>query len=327
MFTVIGSATVDLFVSDLAAMPRSEGDEFTVDSLVFHDEPLRTSLGGNGANSAYALARVGAAVELVGGLGEDHLGDWMEEQLVDAGVRMGSVRRYPGKGTATTLILSDRQLNRLAFHHEGANRAVDSSSIDSSLICGSDMLLLTSYSIMPGLRPHGAVELFREASQSDTRTAVDIGPAIGEPALLEELRPLLAHTDFFICNEHELAVCTGGAELAAGMAAILEGGAGCVVIKRGAAGAAVLQQEEMDGSAAGSTGGPNFVPGFSVDVQTTVGAGDSFNAGFLLAVHEGASIKRAARFANAVAATVVSTPDRPLDALSREAVKRLIEPS
>lgn len=327
MFTVIGTATVDLFVSNLAAMPRSEGDEFTVDSLVFHDGPLRTSLGGNGANSAYALARLGATVELVGGLGEDHLGNWMAEQLANAGVGMGSVRRYPGQGTATTLILSDRQQNRLAFHHEGANRAVDSSSIDSALIPGSDLLLLTSYPIMPGLRPQGAVELFREASQSDTRTAVDIGPAIGEPALLEELRPLLAHTDYFICNEHELAVCTGGAELAAGMAAILEGGAGCVVIKRGVAGAAVLQREGREATSAGSTGKPTFVPGFSVEVQTTVGAGDSFNAGFLLARQEGASAEQAARFANAVAATVVSTLDRPLDALSREAVNRLMEPS
>ncbi len=322
MFTVIGTCTVDLFVSDLAGMPRSEGDEFTVDSLVFHDEPLRTSLGGNGANSAYALARLGSAVELVGGLGEDHLGDWMAEQLVDAGVRMGSVRRYAGQGTATTLILSDREQSRLAFHHEGANRAVDGGSIDNALVRGSEMLLLTSYSIMPGLRPQGAIELFREAGQSNTRTAVDIGPAIGEPALLEELRPLLAYTDYFICNEHELAVCTGGVELASGMAAVLEGGAGCVVIKRGAEGAVVL---ERDGTAARSTGGPTFVPGFSVEVQTTVGAGDSFNAGFLLAVHEGSTVEQAARFGNAVAATVVSTPDRPLDALSREAVKRLIE--
>ncbi|MDE0632961.1 MAG: carbohydrate kinase family protein [Caldilineaceae bacterium] len=324
MFTVIGTCTVDLFVSNLAALPRSEGDEFTVDSLAFHDEPLRTSLGGNGANSAYALARLGAEVNLVGGLGEDHLGDWMASQLEDAGVGMGSVKRYPGMGTATTLILSDRQQNRLAFHHEGANRAVDGSSIDSSLIRGSDMLLLTSYSIMPGLRPHGAVELFRAARRSGTRTAVDIGPAIGEPARLDELGPLLAYTDYFICNEHELAVCTGGAELAAGMAAVLEGGAGCVIIKRGAEGAVVL---ERDGTAAGSTGGPTIVPGFTVEVQTTVGAGDSFNAGLLLAVNEGASAEQAARFANAVAATVVSTPDRPLDALSREAVKRLIEPS
>lgn len=325
MFTVIGTCTVDLFVSNLAGMPRSEGDEFTVDSLVFHDEPLRTSLGGNGANSAYVLARLGAEVELVGGLGKDHLGDWMAEQLVEAGVRTGRVRRYARQGTATTLILSDREQSRLAFHHEGANRAVDSGSVDGALIRGSDMLLLTSYSIMPGLRPHGAVELFKEAFQSDTRTAVDIGPAIGEPARLEEMGPLLGYTDYFICNEHELAVCTGGAELAAGMAAVLEGGASCVVIKRGAAGAAVLQKEEREATGAGSTGGPTFVPGFSVDVQTTVGAGDSFNAGFLLAVLEGASAEDAARFGNAVAATVVSTPDRPLDALSREAVSRLIE--
>lgn len=322
MFTVIGTCTVDLFVSNLAAMPRSEGDEFTVDSLVFHDEPLRTSLGGNGANSAYALARLGAEVELVGGLGEDHLGDWMAEQLVDSGVKMGSVKRYAGQGTATTLILSDRQQSRLAFHHEGANRAIDGSSIETALVRGSEMLLLTSYSIMPGLRPHGAVELFRAARQSGTRTAVDIGPAIGEPARLDEMGPLLLYTDYFLCNEHELAVCTGGAELDAGMTAVLEGGAGCVVIKRGAEGAVVL---ERDGTAAGSTGGPTIVPGFPVEVQTTVGAGDSFNAGFLLAVHEGSTAEQAVRFANAVAATVVSTPDRPLDALSREAVSHLIE--
>ena len=324
MFTVIGTVTVDLFVSNLAAMPRSEGDEFTVGSLVFHDEPLRTSLGGNGANSAYALARLGSPVELVGGLGEDHLGDWMAAQLADVGVGMAGVRRFSGMGTATTLILSDLQQNRLAFHHEGANRSVDDSSIDLSVVGRSDMLLLTSYSIMPGLRPDGAVALFREARKIGTRTAVDIGPAIGEPARLEELRPLLAQTDFFICNEHELSVCTGGRVLAAGMAAILEGGAGCVVVKRGAAGAVVL---ERNGASVDTTRGPTYVPGFSVDVQTTVGAGDSFNAGFLLAVQDGASIEQAARFANAVAATVVSTPDRPLDALSREAVSRLIDSS
>ena len=327
MFTVIGTATVDLFVSNLATMPRSEGDEFTVDSLVFHDEPLRTSLGGNGANSAYTLARLGASVELVGGLGEDHLGDWMAEQLADAGVGIVSVKKYPGMGTATTLILSDSQQNRLAFHHEGANRSVDDSSIDMSHVRRSDMLLLTSYSIMPGLRPHGAVDLFRGARQGGTRTAVDIGPAIGEPARQEELRPLLAHTDFFICNEHELQVCTREAELETGMAFILEAGAECVVIKRGAAGAAVLQREDREAADGRSTGGPTYVPGFSVEVQTTVGAGDSFNAGFLLAIQDGASPAQAAHFANAVAATVVSTADRPLDALSRAAVSRLIESS
>ena len=312
MFTVIGSATVDLFVSNLAAMPRSEGDEFTVDSLVFHDDPLRTSLGGNGANSAYALARLGSRVTLAGGLGGDRLGDWMAAQLAGAGVGMANVRRYPEMGTATTLILSDLQQNRIAFHHPGANNAVDGNAIDDDLLRRSHTLLLTSYSIMPGLRPDGAVELFRRARRSGTLTAADIGPAIGDPPRLEELRPLLAYTDFFICNEHELNVCTGEADLAKAMAEIVEGGTGCVVIKQGAHGATVLQRGHMDG--------PTKVPGFSVEVQTTVGAGDSFNAGFLFATEDGASPLQAARFGNATAAIVVSTADRPLDALSSAAV-------
>ncbi len=319
MFTVIGSATVDLFVSNLDAMPRREGDEFTVNSLVFHDDPLRSSLGGNGANSAYALARLGAPVSLAGGLGEDHLGDWMAAQLAGAGVEIANVRRYPGMGTATTLILSDVQQNRIAFHHPGANDSVAGDAINDALLQRSHTLLLTSYSIMPGLRPDGAVDLFRRARRNGTLTAADIGPAIGDPPRVEELRPLLAYTDFFICNEHELNVCTGETDLTKAMAEIVEGGTGCVVIKRGADGATVLQRGEMEG--------PTAVAGFSVDVQTTVGAGDSFNAGFLLAIQDGASAVQAARYGNATAAIVVSTPDRPLDALSRAAVGYFSESS
>ena len=75
MFTVIGTATVDLFVSILTDMPRSEGDEFTVDSLVFLDDRLRLAFGGNRAISAYVLARLGGSVELCSGLGTDILGD------------------------------------------------------------------------------------------------------------------------------------------------------------------------------------------------------------------------------------------------------------
>ncbi len=86
MFTVIGTVTVDLFVSNLTDMPRSEGDEFTVESLVFPDDPLRLAFGGNGAISAFILARLGASVDLCSGLGTDILGDWMAAQLIEAGV-------------------------------------------------------------------------------------------------------------------------------------------------------------------------------------------------------------------------------------------------
>lgn len=331
MFTVIGTITVDLFVSNLTHMPHTEGDEFTVDSLVFHDDPLRLAGGGNGAITAYVLARLNASVELIGGLGTDDLGTWMQDWLSAVGVGMDGVSRCRDEGTATTLILSDTQQNRAAFYHPGANTRVDSKAISGPSVRDADLLLLTSYSILPGLRAQGCVELFQNAQRFGTRTALDIGPAIGEPVRLAELRPLLPHTDFFICNDHELQVCSGQADISAGMADILDSGTGCVVIKRGAAGATVAYSSGLATVAPGNRSAVTGhccvdVPGFSVKVQSTVGAGDSFNAGFLLAIQEGADVVQAARFGNAVAATVVSTPGRALHTLSRADVHNISGP-
>jgi ribosomal protein S18 acetylase RimI-like enzyme len=118
---------------------------------------------------------------------------------------------------------------------------------------------------------------------------------------LEEISNLLQYVDYFICNEHELSVCcevdetAGGSNL--GMVQVLTHGAGCVVIKRGAEGALV----QIKG------GATVHVPGFAVNARMTVGAGDSFNAGFLYAVQQGKPPTVAARFANAVAALVVTS--------------------
>ena len=82
-----------------------------------------------------------------------------------------------------------------------------------------------------------------QAKQQGIITALDIGPAIGQPVKLDEIAHLLPYVDYFICNEHELSVCcevdetADGSQL--GMAKVLTHGAGCVVIKRGAEGALV----------------------------------------------------------------------------------------
>lgn len=51
-----------------------------------------------------------------------------------------------------------------------------------------------------------------------------------------------------------------------------------------------------------------IVPTDPVFVITTIGAGDTFNAGFLYALNEGLSIENCVRFANYVAGYMISTP-------------------
>ena len=64
MFLVLGNATVDLFVGGFESIPTVDGDEFTNNSLIFTNQPLTVSIGGNGGNSAYVLGHFGAPTAL-----------------------------------------------------------------------------------------------------------------------------------------------------------------------------------------------------------------------------------------------------------------------
>lgn len=324
MFLVIGSTTLDLFNSGIDQMPTARGDEFTVDSLVFCQQPLQLLLGGNGGIAAYVLARLGAPVALGSAIGQDPSGDLLQNWLQGAGVDTRALVRHSTAATSTTTVVSDRAQggpgNRLAFHHAGSSHQYAPSDLPADLLPQTEVLLVAAFTLLLQWRPQGFAQLLAQAKAAGAITALDIGPAIGQPVTLAEIAFLLPHVDYFICNEHELAVCCGVDETpagsTAGMEQILAAGAGCAVTKRGAAGA--LLQRQADKTAVA-------VPGFTVDAHMTVGAGDSFNAGFLYALRQGATPLAAARFANAVAALVVASAQGALGAPTLSQVEQLYQ--
>lgn len=313
-FLALGNTTVDLFVSGLARMPAVGGDEFTVSNLAFCDRPLEMVLGGNGAIAAYVLTRLGAEVTLCSATGADRLGEIAGQWLAEVGVGCGGLAHIAGAGTSTTTVVTDGRLNRISFHYPGASSLYAPDDLPAHLIQPGSVLLASAYTLLPAWRPQGFADLLCRARRAGLVTALDIGPAIGQPTALNELRAMLPDVDYFLCNVHELAVCTGDESLTAGMAAIAAAGAGCVIVKRGRAGA-ILRLPDGDVVEA---------PGFAVEARFTVGAGDAFNAGFLLAIRLGRSIPAAATFANAVAARVVSAARGALGAASLVEVEALL---
>ncbi|MEZ4870312.1 MAG: carbohydrate kinase family protein [Caldilineaceae bacterium] len=326
MFLVLGTTTLDLINSGIDQMPTTRGDEFTVDSLVFCAEPLQMLLGGNGAISAYALARLGAPVALASAVGQDPSGDLLRGWLANAGVATTGLMGHPAAATSTTTIISertqDRPGNRLAFHHAGASHAYAPADLSLTLRQRARAVLVASYTLLLGWRSQGFAELLGQAKQQGAITALDIGPAIGEPVTLAEIAFLLPTVDYFICNEHELAVCAATDESAAGalagMKQVLAAGARCAITKRGAEGALVLTAQAEE---------PAHVPALPVAAQTTVGAGDSFNAGFLYAMDQGQDLLAATRFANTVAAAVVTSAQGALGAPTLAQVLHLAQQS
>ena len=119
--------------------------------------------------------------------------------------------------------------------------------------------------------------------------------------------------DVLFCNEFELEE-VAGLEWVRGARWALSAGAQMVVVKRGEHGAAIFSAESAQID----------VPRFQVKAIGTVGAGDSFDAGFLYAYDRGSSTEESARFANAMAALVVSASRGILDAPDADTVRAFL---
>ncbi len=149
---VVGSATVDLFFGGADHLPTMSGDGFRTSNLAWCREPLRMVVGGNGANTAYALGRLGAAVKLFSSVGQDMPGALLAQWLTGAGVDLGLLRRREDAATSTTAIVTDMAQHQLAFHHAGAYAQTTLADLPAGWDAGLGALLLTSFPLMTGLR-------------------------------------------------------------------------------------------------------------------------------------------------------------------------------
>ncbi|HYN48257.1 MAG TPA: carbohydrate kinase family protein, partial [Candidatus Nanopelagicales bacterium] len=308
-FAIVGSTTVDIFLTGLNRIPGAGTDEFTTDAVAFVEDAPAVVIGGNGANTAYVLAGLGEEATLCSVIGDDLLGsivlDWLRGRaMILDGLVIG--RDW---ATASTVVAMDRRRNRAAFHHPGGTFGFAPDQVMPAVLAGAGVVLLTSYHLLPQFRTPQGRALLATAREGGAVTALDLGPALPPLADLDELGALVPHVTYLLANEHELTSCAGVGDLDTACGRLLDAGASTIVVKRGAAGAAVV-----------GPAGRRDVPGYAVTARTTVGAGDSFNAGFLSAVARGADTVEAARFGNALAALVVGSTDGVLGSPTRAEV-------
>jgi ribokinase len=285
MLTVIGTIALDLFLRGVDNLPERAEDEFSNASLAWLNRPVQATLGGNGGNTAYVAAGLGESVRLGGAVGADPFGDLVLSWLHARGVDLSGTLVLRDAATPTTVVISDTRLRRHTYHHPGASEAFGPA--DFELAAGtSGWLLLSGYSLLPRWRGPGSGALLRRAREAGVGTALDFGPALGQPVTASELAEMLPHVDLLLCNCFELEQATG-MDMARGAAWALGSGVGAVVVKLGAEGASLF-------NAAGPEG--VTVPAFPVEAVGTVGAGDAFDAGLLFALGRGASLYDAVRF-------------------------------
>lgn len=246
--------------------------------------------GGKGANQAYAAGRLGAQTVMFGAVGADRYAEIEKKSLQSAGA---DVSRLLVRSDCTTgqawITVNDAGDNSIVVI-SGANKTLSEKDIadNDDLLRSCDIILCQ-------------LEIPIQTVLHAARRAKELGKTfILDPAPAPKVFPpeLYAYVDIMKPNETELALLTGAKisdyENASNM--VRAQGVKHVIVTLGEKGAFVNSETE----------GKHLVPARSVLVVDTTAAGDSFTAALAVRLASGSSLLQAVRYANEVAAIVVT---------------------
>lgn len=233
-------------------------------------ESAALTIGSSSAIFACGAARLGLKVAFIGICGDDTFGRFMLDEMSKRSVDVSHVIIRKDGQTGLSVILNQSfdyaQGDRAILTHPGLIAELEASDIADSLLAQARHLHVASYFLQTKLRPD-LPALFKRAHALGLSTSLDTNYDPSEKWM--GFDELLAVTNVFLPNEAE-AKSLAGAENVEEAASRLGSKVEALAIKLGKAG--VLG---MFGSRKVQT---ESIP---VKVIDTVGAGDSFDAGFI----------------------------------------------
>jgi len=267
---VAGELNPDLILDD----PDLQVSFGQVETLV---EDAALAVGSSSAIFACQAARLGLRTAFIGVVGDDLFGRFMLDSLAERGVDTSACVVDPSVQTGLSVILS-RGGDRAILTHIGAIASLHAGMITDELLLRSTHLHVASFFLQNALRP-GLRGLFERAHQHYLTTSLDVN---WDPSgAWDQVQEILPHTNVFFPNENEALALTGTQEPEQAIIRLGEI-VPVVALKRGSAGALLRAGTKS-----------LHTPAPAVRVADTVGAGDSFDAGFLFGYLKGWPLLRA----------------------------------
>ena len=277
---VVGEINPDLILYGVPAELKSE-QETLIDGF-------RLTLGSSSAIFAHNLAAMGTSVGIVSKIGADPLGQIALERLSTGGVDVTRVVvSATGTPTGLTVILAHPG-HRFILTYPGTMNELKYEDLDFDYILSARHLHLSSFFLHRLLRPRIA-ELFRQAKSKGLTTSLDTNDD-PENDWGDDSREVLRFVDIFLPNEREAKLIARKDNLSEALT-LLSQLCNTVVVKLGAKGA-IARQGDNEWRC----------PAPGVNPVDTVGAGDSFDAGYIHRFLTGASPPECLRYANAAGA-------------------------
>lgn len=237
------------------------------------------TIGSSSAIFACGAARLGLKVAFIGVCGDDIFGRFMLDEMQTRGVDVSNVIIRENGQTGLSVILN-RDSDRAILTHAGLMSALQASDISNALLQNARHLHVASYFLQTNLQPD-LPDLFRRSRAFGLTTSLDTNYDPSEAwAGFDEL---LSLTNVFMPNEREV------------LSIARESRVDMAVDKLGSRLETLAVKLGADG-AFGSCGAEKVrVASIPVDAVDTVGAGDSFDAGFLYGYLTGWPLEKSLR--------------------------------
>ena len=216
--------------------------------------------GGAPANVAVAAARLGASTAFLGKVGRDHFGESLVKTLIANGVDTSAVRT--GSLPTTMAFVSVAPDGERSFSFiRGADADYSVSEVADHMLTDTRILHFGSVSLTAGPSRSATIYAGREARHKGAIISYDPNY---RPALEWMLIPLPL-VDIIKLSEEELPLVSGVEGLEEGTAALKERGIRLIMVTLGGAGVFYRLGDQT-----------GTIPGYSVKVKDTNGAGDTF---------------------------------------------------
>lgn len=255
---VVGELNVDIIYDNINGM-ATIGKEIIADDFTF-------TLGSSSAIFACNLSTLGSSVSFIGKVGNDDFAKTIKSTLSDKGVNTDHIITSDDYSTGSTIVLN-YNMDRAMVTYPGAMERLLAEEVTSNILEEFDHLHVSSVFLQKMLKPD-LVSLFEKAKSQGLTTSLDPQWDPSEQWDLD-LDKLLPHVDVFLPNKKEFLHITKSESLQQGLETISTHRH--IIIKDGEHGAHCWDGHHL-------TSSPAFL---NAEVSDCIGAGDSFDAGFI----------------------------------------------
>lgn len=262
-----GFLIADIIAPDLPNVASPSDVVFTPSSIDLH-------IGGHPANLSIDLVKLGEDPEeigVVGAVGEDLFGDFIENSLKDYGLQV-FLQKDSEVNTSKNLILAERNKDRRFHIDVGANANLDGEYVEKVFEEQNPDFFYAAVGVT-GIDSE-IRDLLRKAKSEGCVTFLDLIKPHGKD--WDFVVPALEFADIFHCNDVEALNITKKDDIDSALEELMGiGNTKIIIVSKGEKGT-LLRTPEYEISQ----------PSFSVDSKDPSGAGDAFCAGVLLKVME-----------------------------------------